>query len=332
MQVGLKRARSVPNILLSNFYSDTVLRVVDDLLPKGFNLLKLEEPGKAGILKKAAQADYLLVGGRTRIDEDILNAATRLKMIQRSGVGLDSIDLDGLRERDIPLYVNAGVNARSVAEHSVMLMLGILRNVHLADHKTRSGQWVKHDLGMQCHDLYQKTVGLIGMGSIGQYVAKMLQGFDVNVIYSKRTQLPTKKEKELNVSFCAFDELLRRSDIVSLHCPLTPDTRELIGEEAIGLMKKGAYLVNTARGGMVNETALIQALETNHLGGAALDVFCMEPLESDSPLLATNKLLLTPHMGGITIETFSSMISAAFDNIVMFEREMFTCIDEKKVV
>lgn len=317
-----------PNILLTNYYSDSVLQVVKNLLPEGFNLLSLEEPGKAGVLKMAEEADYLLVGGRTKIDADVFNAAPRLKMVQRSGVGLDSIDLNVLRERGIPLYVNAGVNARSVAEHTVMLILGVLRQVHMADQNTRSGQWVKHDLGIQCHDLYQKTVGLIGLGNIGQCVAKMLKGFDVNVVYTKRTKLPVDVENELEVSFCSLDDLLQRSDIISLHCPLTLDTKELIGERAIGRMKKGVYLVNTARGGLVNEAALIQALANNNIAGAALDVFGIEPLEIGSPLLNGSNLLLTPHMGSVTFETFSLMISSAFKNIKDFDGGELEKIDQ----
>jgi D-3-phosphoglycerate dehydrogenase / 2-oxoglutarate reductase len=322
----------VPNILLTNFYNEKPLQVVKSLLPEGFGLVSLDAPGKEEVIKKAGSADYLLVGGRTKIDSSVLDAAPGLKMIQRSGVGLDSLDLVAIEKRQIPLYVNAGVNARSVAEHTLMLMLGSLRKVNLADKEIRKGHWVKHDLGMSCHDLYGKTVGLIGLGSIGKFVAQMLQPFGVKVIYTKRDRLSSQQEESLNISFCSMSELLRTADIVSLHCPLTDETNQLMDKTAFAQMKRGAFLINTARGGLVDDEALLDALQAGQVAGVGLDTFANEPIPRDHSFLANDDILLTPHMGGITIDCFSSMISSAFANISMFDSGAIASIKGTRVV
>lgn len=305
-------------ILLTNFYREKPLAVVKSLLPRGFELIHLDTPGREEIIKKAQDADYLLVGGRSKIDAQVLAAMPNLKMVQRSGVGLDSLDLLELKNRGIPLYVNQGVNARSVAEHTMMLILSGLRRVAIADQETRAGHWVKHDLGMGCHDLFGKTVGLIGLGNIGRYVADMLKPFGVKIVYNKPSRLSKEEEQLLGIEYKSFEKLLSESDIISLHCPLNDNTQYLVGDKALSLVKKGVFLVNTARGPLIDDTALLQAIKSGVVKGAALDTFITEPLPSGHPLLQCKEITLTPHMGGITYETFTTMINKAFSNIVSF--------------
>ena len=289
------------------------------MLPPGFTLLPLSKPGKEAILHHAPNADYLLVGGRVKIDRDILDAATHLKMVQRTGVGLDSLDLDSLKERNIPVCVNAGVNSRSVAEHTMLLILSVLRRLPLVDQSVKSGEWKKHELGIRCNDLYGKAVGLIGLGSIGSKVAQMLQPFGVRVLYHVRTRLDIESEQKMGITHSGFEDLLERSDIVSLHCPLTPKTEGLIDAQAFSLMKKGVILINTARGGLIDEPSLLENLRTGHVRGVGFDVFAAEPIPKDSELLTYPNAVFTPHMSGLTIETFRSMMSAALENISKFE-------------
>lgn len=322
----------MPQILLTNYYNPGPLAFVQKLVPAGFDLISLERPGQEEVIRKIQNADYLLVGGRTVIDSKVLNAGSKLKMIQRSGVGLDSLDLNAIRERKLPLYVNEGINARSVAEHTVMLMLATLRKAAVVNAMIRSGQWAKHDIGISCHDIYGKQVGLIGLGNIGMYVAKMLKGFGVQLAYYKRKPFPSELEKRLDICYLPLKKLLATSDIISLHCPLNPKTTELLGFDELASIKTGAVLVNTARGGLINETALLDALKSGHLSGAGLDVFANEPLPPTHPFLAQENLILTPHIGSITAETFADMIGRAFNNIVLFDIGKDSNITAKRVI
>lgn len=322
----------MPSILLTNYYNSTPLEFVRKLLPPGFELLALEQPGQEEVIRKIPNADYLLVGGRTKIDARVLDAATRLKMIQRSGVGLDSLDLTAIRERNIPLYVNEGVNSRSVAEHTLMLILATLRKITSVNAMTKAGQWVKHDIGISCHDLYKKQVGLIGLGNIGGHVASMLQGFGAKVVYYKRHPLSQEEEKNLGVNYLSFNELLETSDIISLHCPINVETSGIIGRNEITITKKGVVFINTARGSLIDEAALLDALDKGHIAAAGLDAFHKEPLPSDHPFLAHENLVMTPHIGGITAETFEKIIDRAFGNIALFDDGKSSEITAKRVI
>jgi len=322
----------MPSILLTNYYNRAPLEFVRKLLPAGFELLALEQPGQEEVIRKIPNADYLLVGGRTKIDARVLDAAPRLKMIQRSGVGLDSLDLNAIRERNIPLYVNEGVNARSVAEHTLMLILATLRKITSVDAMAKDGYWVKHDIGISCHDLHEKQVGLIGLGSIGGHVAEMLKGFGAKVVYYKRNPLPAEEENDLGIKYLTFNELLESSDIVSLHCPVSAETSGMISRNEIARTKKGVVIINTARGGLIDEGALLEALISGKVSAAGLDVFHKEPLPADHPFLKQDNLVLTPHIGGITAETFENMIGLAFLNIALYDGGKSPEIRAKRVI
>ena len=321
----------MPSVLLTNYYSPPLLSIVRESLPNGFDLIPLDEPTRDNIIKKAPDADYFLVGGRLKIDQEVIEAAPHLKMIQRTGVGLDSIDLAVLKEKGIPLYVNPGINARSVAEHTLMLILAVMRRLTIVDATMKSGKWIKHELGIQNHGLFGKTIGLIGLGSIGLHVAEMLRPFGVNMVYNKRAQLSAKDEITLNLSFRSLPDLLAEADIVSLHCPLTKETEKIIGWDEFSLMKPGAIIINTSRGKLIQEDAVIHYLKSGHLKGAGLDVYEQEPVSSDNELLSLANVVLTPHISGITYESFDEMMREAFRNIELFEGGNFASIEDKKL-
>jgi D-3-phosphoglycerate dehydrogenase len=308
----------MPRILLTNHYPDSALHVIRALLPAGFEVVELEKPGRTEILRLAPLADFLLVGGRVNIDSEILNAAPNLKLIQRTGVGLDSLDLAAIRARGIPICVNSGINARSVAEHTILLILAVLRRINEIDASVNRREWRKHEFGITCHDLHGKTVGLIGLGAIGMHVAEMLQPFGVSLLCHKPSPLPQDTVARLGIRQVALEELLRQSDIISLLCPLNADTRGIINEDRVAMMKHGVVLINTARGPLIEEAALANGLASGKILGAGLDVFPVEPIPQHSSIPDLPNIILTPHMAGLTIETFEGMMRAALSNIVAF--------------
>jgi D-3-phosphoglycerate dehydrogenase / 2-oxoglutarate reductase len=321
----------MPTILHTNYYTKEPLNILKKALPPGFELITLNEVSKEELIKKVPKADYILASGKLVIDKDVLQVASKLKMVQRTGVGTNTLDLGVIQEKGIPIYVNRGVNSRSVAEHTIMLMLSVLRRLPVVDISVKSGKWQKQELGVQCNELFGKTVGLIGLGNIGLDVVKMLQVFGVKVNYSKPSRLDESEERKLQLTYCNLADLLKQVDILSLHCPLKLETKELIGKKELSMMKKGSIIINTARGKLIDEEALIKALQTGHLKGVGLDVFENEPLHENSPLLSLNNVVLTPHIGGVTIEAFQRMMHEAMLNIKLFEEGKMEQLESKKL-
>lgn len=318
-------------ILLTNKYSEKVLQVVHKELPEGFDFLSLDGANKSELLEKAPLADYFLASGRVSIDREIIESATKLKMIQRTGVGTDTIDLALLKAKKIPVYVNSGINSFSVAEHTILLMLAVLRRLTMADSNVKTGKWGKNDVGIECHSLNGKTVGVIGIGNIGKEVTKILRPFNVKVLYNDSNRLSEIEEAALNIQYSTLDALLKQVDILSLHCPLTQQTKGFIGLNEIKSMKTGSIIINTARGPLIDEGALVEALKSGHLKGAGLDVFEKEPPNPNNPLIKLDNVILTPHVGGLTLETFSKMMRDAFENIRLFEMGRLDLIENKKL-
>ena len=290
----------------------------------------LEEPSVGCLAESIANADYLLAGGRVRIDENVLSHATSLKMVQRSGVGLDSIDLEALRRHNIPLYVNKGVNSQSVAEHALLLMLACLRRLTEIHNNIVAGIWKKQEQGVRTFELHGKTVGLIGMGSIARKVARLLKPFDVRILYFDPYRLDEKTEHELSVEHTDFNTLLGESDIVSLHCPMTDENSRMINGTTLSQMKRGAILVNTARGGLVDSAALHAALQDGRLSFAGLDVHETEPIPAEYPLKSLPNIILTPHVAGVTADSFRAMMTDAMRNIELFELGRLSEIEQAR--
>lgn len=323
----------MPKILHTYRYTGRPWEILKSVVPEGYTIKTLDEPTYDQLVKEAADADYFLVSGRLPIDTGVLDAAKNLKMIQRTGVGTEMLDKEEIKRRGIPVYVNAGVNARSVAEHTLTLILACLKRIPTIDRQVRQGIWKKQETGTSCHELYGKTVGLVGMGAIGRQVAEYLNAFGANILYTDLYRLSTEQELKLNATYMSsLDDLLPQVDILSLHCPLTPDNVEMLNKQTIGMMKPDAIIINTARGKLINETDLYNALKVGYLSAAGLDVHYEEPISVDKHTLSSlDNVILTPHIGGLSYETFYAMMKEAIDNIITFDIGAKNKIEAKKL-
>lgn len=237
-------------------------------------------------------------------------AAASLKIIARWGAGYDAIDIPAATAQGIVVTYTPGMLDDAVADYTFALLLSLARRVHEGHMAMRTGGW-KIDWG---NDVFGKTLGIIGCGRIGMAVARRARGFDMRLLAYNRTVKP--EAEKVGVKFVSLDELLAESDFISLHAALTPETRGMIGQTQLRKMKPGAFLVNTARGALVDETALINALSENRIAGAAIDVFTTEPLPKDSPLRSAPRLLLSPHQASSSFETGERISVAAAKAIV----------------
>lgn len=307
-------------ILLTNKYSGVPLQIIQSEVPDGFCILFLLEQTEEALFSQVSDIDYILAGGRLKISKEVLDKAEKLKMIQRSGVGLDALDLDAIKGRGLPLYVNQGVNAESVAEHTLLLMLSCLRKLPTINQNTKNGIWKKQEQGVQTTELKGKTVGIVGMGNIAKTLVALLKPFRVRILYNNLVQMPNEFEQENNMTFVGVDELLRYSDIVTIHCALTSETRNLINTETLDFMRDGAVLINTARGEIVDPVAVADALISGKLSYAALDVHVQEPIPENYALKDIENVILTPHIAGVTADSFRTMMHDAFRNIECFDR------------
>jgi len=246
------------------------------------------------------------IAGLDTIDAAALAAADRLKVIARYGAGVDNVDLEAARRKGIVVTNTPGANAASVAELTIGLMLALLRSIPCAHERTRAGEWPR----LEGLSLEGRTVGLLGLGAVGKQVARRLQGFDCTVL-AHDPQPDEAFAREHGVALCSRDELIAASDLLSLHLPLLPATKGLVDAAFLSRMKRGACLINTARGDLVDEEALAAALRAGHLRGAALDTFAQEPPNRDNPLLALPQVIVTPHMGAHSDSAMRAMGWAA---------------------
>lgn len=322
----------MPKILHTARYTGTPWEILKSVVPSGFSVETLDDPTYDSLLRQCADAEYLLVSGRLPIDEGVLNAASHLKMIQRTGVGTEMLDIDAIRRFGIPVYVNAGVNARSVAEHTVTLILNCLKNIPRIDREVKQGIWKKQKTGLTCNELYDKTIGLVGMGAIGRQVSSYLKVFGAHVLYTDLFRLNDDQEKELSVSYVdSFDQLLPQVDILSFHCPLTAENKDMLNARTVSLMKTGAIIVNTARGKLIDPDALYEALRVGRIRCAALDVHYEEPIPRGYRLAELDNVILTPHIGGLSYEAFQGMMAGAMQNIMLFEQGKADFISKKEL-
>lgn len=323
----------MPKILHTARYTGTPWDILKSVVPDGFTVETLDEATYECLLRQCVDADYLLVSGRLPIDEGVLSAAKRLKMIQRTGVGTEMLDVEAIKKHNIPVYVNTGVNARSVAEHTLTLMLCCLKNIPLIDKQVKSGIWKKQQTGVTCNELYGKTVGLVGMGAIGRQVACYLNAFGAKVLYTDVYRATQEIEQRLSLTYIpSFMELLPQVDILSFHCPLTPDNKEMLNIETFKQMKDRAIVVNTARGKLIELNALYEALSNGKLRMAALDVHDEEPLPQEYVLSQFDNVILTPHIAGLTYEAFHAMMAGAVENIAAFEKGDYELIKNKRLL
>ncbi|MGE5633408.1 MAG: phosphoglycerate dehydrogenase [Caulobacteraceae bacterium] len=235
-----------------------------------------------------------IITGLEPITREVIYSAPKLKVIAKHGIGVDNIDLDAAKEKGIVVVNSPGTNREAVADLVFGLMLSLARKIHKSDNQVRAGEWPK----VFGYSVGGKTIGIIGLGAIGRSIVQRAKGFNMKVIAFDKFW--SKEYAEANgVVYSDIDGILREADFISLHVPLTEDTRNLIGADQLAMMKPTAYLINAARGGVVDENALYKALVEGKIAGAGLDVFSSEP-PTDSPLLGLENVIVTPHMGGFT--------------------------------
>jgi len=276
-----------------------------DMLRSKFDVLYAPDYVKqrAELIAGVKDADALIVRNLTQVNREVIDAAPGLRVVGRLGVGLDNIDVAACEARGIKVIPASGANSLSVAEYVVGTAMLLLRTAYQSTAATAGGKWLKVELG-RGRETAGKTLGLIGFGGIGQLTAKLAQGLGMNVIaHDINVAADTPVWKQTGVGYRGLDALLAEADVVSLHVPLLDSTRKLFNAANIAKMKAGAVLINTSRGGIVDEAATVAALREGRLGGAAFDVFDKEPLP-DSPLFKdVPNLLLTPHVAGVTAES-----------------------------
>jgi D-3-phosphoglycerate dehydrogenase len=294
--------------------------VSDNISPKCIDILKksgLEVDVKTGMKPeelKACIGDYhgLIIRSATKVTSEIINAAKNLKVIGRAGSGLDNVDRAAATKKGIVLMNTPGGNTITTAEHSIALMVALARQIPQATISMKAGKWEKKKfMGVE---LFNKTLGIIGIGNIGSQVAKRAQGLAMNVI-AYDPFLSEDKAKAMGVEKVDIKDLFRRSDFITIHTPLTPETRNMINKETIKMMKPAVRIINCARGGIINEKDLYEALVGGKVAGAALDVFEKEPPENN-PLLKLNNVISTPHLGASTKEAQENVAVAVAEQVV----------------
>ena len=273
-------------------------------------------PPHEEIVRQVREADGLVCLLTDWIDAEVIAAGARLRVISTVAVGYDNIDVAAATARRIPVCNTPGVLTEATADLTWALLMAAARRVTEAERYLRAGRWRSWSPQLLLgQDVYGATLGLIGLGRIGQAVARRARGFDMRVLYHSATRKP-EVERELGVGWADLEALLRESDFVSLHVPLTEETRNLIGARELALMKPTAVLFNTARGQVVDQEALVATLQGGRLAAAGLDVFQVEPLAADDPLLSLENVVLLPHLGSASVATRRRMAMMAAENLV----------------
>jgi len=289
-----------------------IMTAIATAVPADWTVLFIDEGTLAARAAVLRDADIAFVMAAP-MPTELLKEPLRLRFIQKLGAGVDRIDLATCAARGIGVARLHAGNSIPVAEHTVLLMLATYRQLPQIDRRTRAGAWNKEDARGEHRQLYGKTVGLVGLGAIGKEVAKRLRGFDVKIIYYDPVRAARDVEQSLAADYADLDTLLRTADVVSLHLPLLPETKNLINAERIRAMKSGAMIINCARGGLVDEPALVAALKDGRLFGAGIDAFANEP-PVGSELLELDNTVVTSHLAGATLDNFSGVIARAVAN------------------
>ena len=281
--------------------ADTQVTLVDNNLPH------------ADQIELCRDADAII---SSSISVDVLKECPNVKLIQTLSAGFDRLDVGNIGEMGIPIANNGGANAIAVSEQTIALMIAVSKKTMLHwDRAVRQRQWRGDLARFEMFEITNKTVGIVGLGRIGKHVAKRLKGFDTRTIYYDVVKIPEETQRELNAEPVAFEELLRESDIVSLHVPLNRQTRAMISHRELEMMKPTSYLINACRGPVIDEKALYQALKDGLIAGAGLDVLEKEPTPEDNPLFELENVVITPHMAGTSHETDLRAGDFAYSNI-----------------
>ncbi|HVY17871.1 MAG TPA: 2-hydroxyacid dehydrogenase [Rhodopila sp.] len=296
-----------------------LIAAVRSRLPDGFSLRVPETADPAHLHACVADAAYVVTWD-LGFDAALFAAAPHVRLVHKWGVGVDNIDLEAARARGVTVARTTGSNARPVAEFTVAAILALSRRLIEAHVTTQQGEWRKNEIWRSSSMLGGKIVGIVGFGPIGQQVARCLSGFGCTLLYYKRNRMLLQHENAQGVTYALLPELLRKSDIVTLHTPLTEETRGMIDAAALATMKRTAMLINVARGGVVKEADLVHALRNGMIAAAAVDVFDQEPPPPDHPLLHMDNVLVTPHIGAATFDNTGPALDHLMRNILAFAR------------
>ena len=302
-------------ILFSPSQPDAILDIARSMTPPGYELV-VADVGSPKFYDVAPEVEYFL-GLSRGIGGEFFRSAPKLKLVQLLSAGYDRVDIEAARKAKVPVANNGGANAIAVSEHTVMLMLAVLKRLVRFHNDIVAGKWrTGNQVEGAVYELSGKLVGIVGLGNIGKKVARRVQAFDARVQYHDIVRLTENEEDALGVRFVLLDELLRTSDIVSLHVPLDDTTRAMISTRELALMKSSAIIVNTCRGPVIDEAALHHALSAGKIAAAGLDVMVEEPPAKDHPLFSLPNVTLTPHSAGPTWENWSARFRNGFDNIL----------------
>lgn len=297
-------------ILVSDSLSKQGVEVLENA---GFTVVVKTKLSKEELLKEIKDADGLIVRSGTKVTAELIAAADKLKVVGRAGSGLDNVDTPAATRRGIVVMNTPGGNTVTTAEHTLSMICSMVRRIPQATVSMKNGKWEKEKfMGVE---LYNKVLGIVGVGQIGGYLSKLAQGIGMSVV-AFDPYLAQERAEKMGVSMVDLDELFRRADIISMHTPLTPETKGIINAQAIAKMKPGVLIVNCARGGIVNEADLVEALKTKRVAAAAFDVFDEEPVKPDHPLLALDNFICTPHIGASTNEAQENVAIGIAEQIV----------------
>lgn len=310
---------AAPLIVVLDVLAERSRQRFSELVPPTYRLEVARERSVDHWLSLIAGATHAITG-QVAVPAELLEAAPQLRMVHKWGVGVDNIDLAAAARLGIAVARLEGGNARPVAEYTLGLMLATLRHIAWSHRTLREGIWTGSALRHDSLMLNGRTVGIVGCGAIGREVSRLVRAFGCRVLYTQRKRLPAEVEQSLEARYCALPDLLSEADIVSLHCPLTEETRGLINARTLAMMKRDAVLINVARGGVVNEADLCVALLQGTILAAACDVFETEPLPADSPLRRLDNLVLSPHIAAIAADNLAPTVKRMLDNIARLDR------------
>lgn len=307
----------MPKIALYGSFNEDIRNILFKTVPDGFELIDIPDPERTDFL---ADAEYMI--NRVHyVPETVLEAAPKLRFIAKWGVGVEKLDIEAAGKRGIPIVPCIGINSAPVSELAVLLMLSVSRHLLEVHNELLGGNWKARDeYARRSYMIKNKKVGLLGCGNIGRRVANIVKnGFGATVQYYDVFRMPEEQEKKLGIEYVGLDTLYQTSDIISLHLPLLDSTHNMVGTKQFDMMKKNAIIINTSRGGIIDEAALYAALTKGKIAGAGLDTYAQEPVSPDNALLKLPNVVATPHFGGNTADNDINMIRRCYDNIVKFE-------------
>ena len=300
-----------PKVVFLTGLKEALIDEVISYRPTDYQIIVLDKSStEQQQIDEVRDADFLLCYGQDPSDA-VIRSLGKCRLVQLLAAGYDRMNLELLSELEIPCANNGGANSWAVADQALLLMLAIYKQLLASDNATKGGRWSEPITGQNTFEMANKKVGILGIGNIGRQVAKRVQGFDAEVQYFDLYPLDVKTE----VKYVSLEELFKTSDIITCHTPLTKETRHIVNSNTLSMMKPTAILINTSRGPVVDEVALINALEEGLIAAAGLDVFEKEPVHPDNPLLKMDNVVATPHMAGTTWDTWARRANFGFENM-----------------